>query len=201
MKLYYAPGACSLSTHIVMREAGFSFDIERVDLQSKLTEGGIDFRSLNPHGYIPLLLLDNGDRISEGVAIMLYLADQAPEANLAPSRGTAERYRMIEKLTFIATELHKGFAPLFNARCPEEWKVVVKEILSSRLTQVTADLAGKPFVMGDRFSVADAYLFTVLSWGAYVGVDIGRWPELANYSARIASRPSVQSALKAEGLV
>lgn len=201
MKLYYAAGACSLSPHIVLQEGGFKFEAERVDLGTKKTASGADFREINPKGYIPTLVLDNGERLSEGVAIVLYLADQVPDKKLAPPRGSPERYRMISTLTFIATELHKGFSPLFNPRCPDEWKVVVKENLAARFTQLAVDLGDKPFVMGEQFTIADAYLFTVLSWAGYVGVDMNPWPSLQRYSARVASRPAVLAALKAEGLV
>lgn len=200
MKLYYTPGACSLSPHIVLREGGFKFDIEKVDLQTKRTETGADFRSVNPYGYIPTLVLDNGQRLSEGVAVVLYLADQVPEKKLAPAPAAPERYRMIEVLTFIATELHKGFAPLFNPRCPQEWAAVVKEILGGRLTQLAAELGDRPYLVGDGFTVADAYLFTVLSWCGHVGLDLGKWPALQRYAAQIGARPAVQAALKAEGL-
>lgn len=200
MKLYYTPGACSLSPHIVLREAGLRFEIEKVDLQSKRTQGGADFRAVNPFGYIPTLVLDNGEQLTEGVAIVLYLADQAPEKNLAPAPASPERYRMIQQLTFIATELHKGYAPMFNPKCPEEWRVVLKDILAGRLTQLAANLGNKPYLMGEHFTVADAYLFTVLSWSGFVGIDLGRWPVLQAYSARIAQRPTVQAALQAEGL-
>ncbi|WP_029920978.1 glutathione transferase GstA [Nevskia soli] len=200
MKLYYTPGACSLSPHIVLREGAFKFDIEKVDLQSKRTENGADFRGVNPYGYIPALILDNGERLSEGVAIVLYLADQVPDKKLAPPPASRERYRIIEVLTFIATELHKGFAPLFNPRCPDEWRAVVKEILIARLTQLAGDLGDKPYLVGNEFTVADAYLFTVLSWCGHVGVDLGLWPTLQSYAAHIGARPAVQAALKAEGL-
>jgi glutathione S-transferase len=201
MKLYYTPGACSLSPHIVLREGGFKFDLEKVDLRVKKTEHGADFRQVNPHGYIPALVLDGGERLTEGVAIVLQLADMVPERKLAPAPAAHERYRLIEVLTFIATELHKGFAPLFNPGCPEQWKEIAKETLGRRLTQLAADLGAKPYLVGDGFTVADAYLFTVLSWGAVVGIDIGQWPVLKAYFERIAARPAVQAALKAEGLL
>lgn len=201
MKLYYAPGACSLATHIVLREGGFTFDIEKVDLQSKRTERGTDFRSVNSFGYVPTLVLDSGEQLTEGVAIMLYLADQVPDRKLAPACSSQERYRLIQVLTFIATELHKGFAPLFNPKCPDEWRGVVKEILAARLTQLAANLGDRAYLMGDGFTVADAYLFTVLSWCGHVGVDLGKWPTLQRYAAQIGARPAVQAVLKAEGLV
>lgn len=201
MKLYYSPGACSLSPHIVLREAGFNFDLEKADLQTKKTEKGADFRDVNPNGYVPVVVLDDGQHLTEGLAIVLYLADRVPGKKLAAAYGTTERYQLIEWLNFISTELHKGFAPLFNPKAPEEWKTIVTELLSARLTYVSEKLGQKPYVMGDSFTVADAYLFTVLSWGKWVGVDIGRWPVLVTYSERVAARPAVQAALKAEGLI
>lgn len=201
MKLYYSPGACSLSPHIVLREGGFLFDLVKVDLQTKKTEQGADFREINPNGYVPVLILDDGSKLTEGTAIVQYLADRVADRRLAPACGTTERYRLIEWLSYISTELHKGFAPLFNQKTPEDWRVVVKDLLSGRLTHVEKHLATRAYLMGEDFTVADAYLFTVLSWGKWVGVDIGRWPTLQIYADRIASRPAVQAALKAEGLV
>lgn len=201
MKLYYSPGACSLSPHIVLREMGLTFELEKVDLQSKKTESGSDFRSVNPNGYVPLLALDDGQVLTEGPAIVQYLADRAPEARLAPEAGTMERYRLVEWLNFISTELHKAFAPLFNPKTPEEWKAIVNDLIAARLAYVEKKLGGQVYLMGDNFTVADAYLFTVLSWGKWVGVDIGRWPTLQSYTNRISSRPTVQAALRAEGLI
>lgn len=201
MKLYYSPGACSLSPHIVLREMGLTFELEKVDLQSKKTESGSDFRSVNPNGYVPLLVLDDGQVLTEGPAIVQYLADRAPEARLAPEAGTMERYRLVEWLNFISTELHKAFAPLFNPKTPEEWKAIVNDLIAARLAYVEKKLDGQAYLMGDNFTVADAYLFTVLSWGKWVGVDIGRWPTLQSYTNRISSRPTVQAALRAEGLI
>ena len=201
MKLYYSPGACSLSPHIVLREMGLTFELEKVDLQSKKTESGSDFRSVNPNGYVPLLALDDGQVLTEGPAIVQYLADRAPEARLAPEAGTMERYRLVEWLNFISTELHKAFAPLFNPKTPEEWKAIVNDLIAARLAYVEKKLDGQAYLMGDNFTVADAYLFTVLSWGKWVGVDIGRWTTLQSYTNRISSRPTVQAALRAEGLI
>ena len=201
MKIYYSPGACSLSPHIVSREMGLTFELEKVDLQNKKTESGSDFRSVNPNGYVPLLVLDDGQVLTEGPAIVQHLADRAPEARLAPEAGTMERYRLVEWLNFISTELHKAFAPLFNPKTPEEWKAIVNDLIAARLAYVEKKLGGQAYLMGDNFTVADAYLFTVLSWGKWVGVDIGRWPTLQSYTNRISSRPTVQAALKAEGLI
>lgn len=180
---------------------GLTFELEKVDLQSKKTESGSDFRSVNPNGYVPLLALDDGQVLTEGPAIVQYLADRAPEARLAPEAGTMERYRLVEWLNFISTELHKAFAPLFNPKTPEEWKAIVNDLIAARLAYVEKKLDGQAYLMGDNFTVADAYLFTVLSWGKWVGVDIGRWPTLQSYTNRISSRPTVQAALRAEGLI
>jgi len=200
MKLYYSPGACSLSPHIVLNEGGFSYDTERVDLASGKTETGADYREVNPNGYVPALLLDDGQVLTEGPAIVQYLADRVPEKRLAPPVGTMERYRLMEWLNFISTELHKGFGALFNPQAPEEWKTAVKAQLAQRIGHVSQRLEGKTYIMGDDFTVADAYLFTVLGWGKYVGIDISPWPTLTAYLGRVAARPAVQAALKAEGL-
>jgi glutathione S-transferase len=200
MKLYYSPGACSLSPHIVAREAGFDIALERVDLGKKTTKGGGDFNTVNPKGYVPALQIDGGEILTEGPAIVQYLADQRPESNLAPPAGTLQRYRLQEWLNFISTELHKQFSPLFNPKVAAEYKEMVKERLAGRFDYLVQQLAGKQFLLGDHFTVADAYLFTVLAWTDYVKVDLERWPQLKEYQARIAARPAVQAALKAEGL-
>jgi glutathione S-transferase len=201
MKLYYTPGACSLSPHIVLREAGLDFDLEKVDLAAKKTDTGGDFRAVNPGGYVPLLVLDDGQKLAEGIAIVLHLAGLVPEKQLAPAPGTMAYTRLIEMLAYISTELHKGFAPLFNPAMPDEGKAVVKARLEQRLGETEQKLAGRTWAVGDSFSVADAYLFVVLSWAGYVGIDLKRWPGLAAYSGRIAARPAVLAALKAEGLI
>ena len=200
MKLYYTPGACSLSPHIVLHEAGQSFDIEKVDLGTKKTESGKDFNAINPNGYVPTLQLDDGSILTEGTAIVQYIADKAPQAKLAPANGTLERYRLQEALNFIATELHKGYGPLFSPAYPEEAKKIAKGNIDKRLTKVSERLAKQPFFLGEQFTVADAYLFTVLSWSGHVGVDLSKWPTIQAYQGRVAARPQVQAALKAEGL-
>ncbi len=200
MKLYYSPGACSLSPHIVLREAGFDFSIERVNLRNRQTESGQDFAEINPKGYVPALVLDNGELLTEGPAIVQYLADQAPEKGLLPPVGSLERARVQEWLTFIGTELHKSFSPLFNPAATPEMQEAARAMLSRRLPVAAAALASNPYLVGDRFSVADAYLFVVLGWAPMVKVDLSAWPSLAEFSARIAARPSVQAALEAEGL-
>ena len=201
MKLYYSPGACSLSPHIVLREAGLSFDVEKVDLGSKKTESGKDFNTINPKGYVPALQLDDGSILTEGPAIVQYLADKAPQSKLAPANGTMERYRLQELLGFIGTELHKGFSPLFNPTYPEDAKKIIRDNLAKRFNYLNSFLEKGPFLTGEQFTVADAYLFTVLGWTAFVKIDLGQWPVLKAYHARVAGRPAVQEALKAEGLL
>jgi glutathione S-transferase len=201
MKLYYSPGACSLSPHIVLREGGFDFKLERVDLQTGRTEAGADYKTINQNGYVPALQLDEGQVLTEGPAIVQYLADRVPEKRLAPAAGSFERYRLMEWLNFISTELHKGFGALFNPKLPDEAKAVLKAQLESRLEYVNQRLAGTTFAMGETFTVVDAYLFTVLGWGQYVGIDLAPWPALTAYQGRVAARSAVQAALATEGLI
>ena len=201
MKLYYSPGACSLSPHIIACEAELPIELIKVDLESKLTETGEDFRQLNPNGYVPLLILDDGNRLTEGPAIVQYLADQAPGKKLIPPAGTFERYQLQQWLNFISTEIHKSFSPLFNPVAPEAAKELATTILMTRLETVAELLSSQPFLLGDNFSVADAYLFVTLSWGQYVNIDISRWPALARYANRISERPAVQKAMKEESLI
>ncbi len=198
MKLFYAPGACSLSPHIALREAGLKFDLVKVDLKTKALDSGGDFNAVNPKGYVPVLQLDDGQYLSEGPAIVQYIADQKPESGLAPKAGTLARYRLQEWLTFINSELHKGFSTLFNAAMPDEAKALAREVLSRRLGYVAEQLKGKSFLMGDQFTVADGYLYTVLGWCGFVGLPLDGWPALVDYSARVKARPSVQEALAAE---
>jgi glutathione S-transferase len=201
MKLYYSPGACSLSPHIVLREAGYKFDAEQVDLGTKKTKSGDDYTKINPKGYVPALQLDNGELLTEGVAIANYLADQKPESNLLPKNGGMERYRAQEWLTFISSEIHKTFGPLFNPKTPDAFKTMALERLGQRFDYLNKQLEGKKFLMGDQFSAADAYLFTVASWAPHLKVDLAKWPAVKAYVDRIAARPAVQAALKAEGLI
>lgn len=201
MKLYHKPGACSLSPHIVLREAGLAFELERVDLASKKTGSGGDYLGVNPKGYVPALALDDGQLLTEGPAIVQYLADLAPEKHLAPPAGTMARVRLQEWLNFIATELHKGFSPLYNPQAPEEWKAVARKLLAKRIALVAERLTGRDYLMGDDFTVADAYLFTVLNWAGFAQVDLSPWPVLGAYQARVAARPAVRAALQAEGLI
>ncbi|AYH43287.1 glutathione transferase GstA [Azoarcus sp. DN11] len=201
MKLFLKPGACSLSPHIVLEEAGLKYETETVDLQTKVTGSGQDYTKTNPKGYVPALLLDNGELLTEGPAIVQYLADQVPEKKLAPPNGTPERYRLQSWLTFIGTELHKTFSPFFNPATPDAWKTICRANLDRRLGYIAEQLTGKDYLLGADFSVADAYLFTVLGWAKYIDIDLAKWPALAAYQARVAARPSVTAAMKAEGLL
>ncbi|MDO9267535.1 MAG: glutathione transferase GstA [Methylobacter sp.] len=201
MKLYYSKGACSLSPHIVACEAELPIELIEVDLQSKRTKAGDDFRLINPNGYVPVLILGDGNKLMEGPAIVQYLADQAPEKELAPPAGTLERYQLQQWLNFISTEIHKGgFGPLFNSATPDAAKKMAIATLTSRLETVAEHLSKHAFLLGEHFTVADAYLIVMLGWGAYVDVDISRWPVLADYAAKISARPAVQKAMKEEGL-
>jgi glutathione S-transferase len=200
MKLYYSPGACSLSPHIVLRESGLAFTPVLASTKTHKLADGTDYYTINPKGYVPLLELDNGERLTEGPAIVQYIADQVPDKQLAPPAGTMARYRLMEWLNFVTAELHKGFSPLFNAAVPEESKAISRAKLGDRLKWVDSQLEGKHYLMGDRFTVADAYLFVVAGWGKHVGVDISGLPNLGAFMARMAARPAVQEALKAEGL-
>jgi glutathione S-transferase len=201
MKLYYSPGACSLSPHIALLEAGIAFQPVLASTKTHQLQDGTDYYGINPLGYVPLLELDDGTLLREGPAIVQYIADQAPTKNLAPASGTLQRYRLQEWLTFIGTEVHKGFSPLFNPATPEEYKAMTKEKLLSRLQWVDGQLASKQYLMGEHFTVADGYLFTVTNWAGRVGVDISGLTHLNAYRERIASRPAVQQAMKAEGLL
>jgi glutathione S-transferase len=201
MKLYYSPGACSLSPHIVLLEAGLNFTAEKVDLKSKKTASGADFTSVNSKGAVPALIMDDGKLLTEGVAIVQYIADQKPESGLAPANGTLERYRLIELLNYISSEIHKGYSPLWNPAITADAKAAALATLDKKFTFLTAQLGDKPYLLGDTFTVADAYLFTVLSWSSHVGVDLGKWHVLTAYLARVGHRPKVQEALKAEGLI
>ena len=201
MKLYYSPGACSLSPHIIACEAELPLELVKVDLESKRTEPGDDFRQLNPNGYVPVLVLDDGNKLTEGPAIVQYLADLAPDKKLVPPAGTFERYKLQQWLNFISTEIHKSFSPLFNPVAPEAVKQMAIDNLITRLETPAEQLSSQAFLLGDNFSVADAYLFVMLSWGQYVNVDISRWPALARYADKISERPAVQKAMKEEGLI
>jgi glutathione S-transferase len=198
MKLYVSHGSCALSPHIVLREAGLAFEAVPVNLSTHQLKDGTDYRTINPKGYVPLLELDTGERLAEGPAIIQYIADMAPTKSLAPANGTLARYRLQEWLNFISTEVHKAFSPLFNAAVPEEAKAIYRDKLIKRLTWVDQQLEGKPFLMGEHFSVADPYLFTVTGWARHVGVDITHLANLQAYLARMKERPAVKDAMQAE---
>lgn len=201
MKLYYSPGACSLSPHIALREAGLAFEPVLASTKSHKLQDGTDYYGINPLGYVPLLELDDGTRLREGPAIVQYIADQAPTKNLAPANGTLARYRLQEWLTFIGTELHKGFSPLFNPATPEEYKTIARSKLGERLKWVDGELSGKQYLTGDHFSVADGYLFVVTNWAKPQNIDLSGYPNLTAWRERVAARPAVQEAMKAEGLL
>ena len=202
MKLYYYPGACSLAPHIVACEAKLPIELVKVDLQTKRTETGEDFLLINPNGYVPVLMLDDGKKLLEAPVIVQYLANQTQDTKLVPVAGTFEYYQLQQWLNFIATEIHKGgFAPLFNSATPEAAKQMAIAALILRLETASEQLSNQEFLLGEHFTVADAYLFVTLGWGAYVDFDISRWPVLVDYAAKIAARPAVQKAMKEEGLV
>jgi glutathione S-transferase len=201
MKLYFAPGACSLSPHIVSRELGIPVELKKVNTKDKTIEGGGDYWKVNPRGYVPALELDNGQILTEGPAIVQYLADQKPEAGLAPKPGTFERYRLQEWLNFLTSEVHKQFSPLFKPNTPDEYKKITKENIATRFDWLDKQLAGKDYLMGKQFTVADAYLFVLLNWTKFQNIDLAKWPNLAAFQQRVGARPKVQEALQAEGLL
>ncbi len=201
MKLYYSPGACSLAPHIAMHEAGLAFEAIPAPTKTHKLPDGTDFYSINPLGYVPYLTLDDSRSLHESAAIVQYIADLVPEKNLAPANGTFERYKMQEWLTFIGTELHKNFSPLFVPGTPAETKSAAQTTLHKRLAWVESELAGKHYLLGDTFSVADGYMFTVTNWAAYIKLDLSAYTHLLAYRARVAARPAVVAAMKAEGLI
>jgi len=201
MKLFYTPGACSLSPHIALLEAGLPFTLSKVDLKNKKLESGEDFNGINAKGYVPALQFDDGQVLTEGSAIVQYIADLKPAAGLAPAAGTVERYRLQEWLNFITAELHKPMGSMFNPAQAPEWKESVKATLSKRLDWLSKQLEGKQYLLGDKFSIADGYLFTILNWAGMVKFDLAPWPVIQQYAARVGQRPKVVEALKAEGLL
>jgi glutathione S-transferase len=198
MKLYISPGTCSMASNIALHEAGIQFEVSKVDKRTKRVDG-VDFLTINPKGYVPALLLDNGQLLTENVVVLQYIADLNPAAKLAPAAGTMERYRLQEWLSFINSELHKSFTPLFSSEATEDMKTYARNYLAKRLAYVVTALGDKKYLLGDQFTVADAYLFTVLGWGSHVGVDIG--PQLKSYVDRVRARPHVIEAMTAEGLI
>jgi len=201
MKLYYSPGACSLSPHIALREAGLAFEPVLASTKSHKLQDGTDYYGINPLGYVPMLELDDGTRLREGPAIVQYIADLAPTKNLAPASGTLSRYRLQEWLTFIGTEIHKSYSPMFNPGMPEEAKAIFRTKLQSRYEWLNGELEGKDYLMGEHFTVADGYLFTVTNWTKPTGVDISPYANVQAWHARVAARPAVQEAMKTEGLL
>jgi glutathione S-transferase len=201
MKLYYSPGACSLSPHIVLRELGLPYEPVLASTKTHKLVDGTDYYTINPKGYVPLLELDDGQRLTEGPAIVQYLADQKPASGLIAAPGSMARYRQMEWLNFVSSELHKSYSPLFNAAMPEEGKAVFRERLRGRYKYLNQQLEGKSYLMGDTFTVPDAYLFTVTNWAPRVGVDLAEMPNVQAFVARVAARPAVQEAMKTEGLL
>jgi len=201
MKFYYSPAACSLAAHIVLHETGLAHEAIQSSTQTKKLQDGSDFYRINPLGYVPFLVLDDGQTLREVSAILQYLAAQAPEKNLAPAWGSMEHWRLLEWLSFISSELHKNFGPLFNPATPEEAKPAVRQRVLDRLQWVEGEIGSKPYLLGEQFSIADAYLFTVTNWAQFVGVDIAHLAQIQAYRERILARASVQAAMKAEGLL
>ncbi len=201
MKLFIWPGACSLSPHIVSREAGIELQLAELDRGERKTADGTVLSTVNPKNQVPVLELDDGQRLTEGPVIVQYLADQKPGSGLLPPPGTIERYRVQEWLNFVTSELHKTFGPLFRPTTPDDYKKISRDYLGQRFDWIDQHLAGKQYLMGDKFTVADAYLFTVLRWSPRVGIELGRWPNIAAYLDRVAARPKVQEAMQAEGLL
>jgi glutathione S-transferase len=201
MKLYYAPGACSLSPHIALIEAGMPYDLVKVNTKTKQFDGGGDFLAVNAKGYVPVLELDDGQRLTEGPAIVQYVADRKPESGLAPKAGTLERVRVQEWLNFVTSEIHKTFSPLFGADTPEDYKEIARKKLRARFDWLSKELKDREFLVGNHYSVADGYLFVVLGWTDHVGMKLADWPVLKAWHSRIAQRPAVQQALKEEGLI
>ena len=201
MKLYYTPGVCSLSPHICLREADLPFELIKVDIKQHTLDDGRDYLDINPNGYVPMLELDSGDRLSEGPAIVQYIADLKPAARLAPPAGTLARAKLQSWLNFLSTEIHKGYSPMFNPAATAEFRTWQRERLVQRYGWIQKQLSGRQYLMGERFTVADAYLFTTLCWLGYVNLDLAQWPGLSGYYERIASRPRVREAMRVEGLI
>jgi glutathione S-transferase len=200
MKLYFAPGACSLAPHIALREAALEFDLEQVDLRAKQTKSGVDYRTINPKGGVPALGLDDGKVLTEGAVILQYIADRKPASQLAPAAGTIERYREQEWLNWIATELHKGISPFFNPKATDEWKGYLRERLAFQFGFLNDHMV-KPFLMGAGYTVADSYLYTILRWTKLHNIELTNWPDIPAFMARVEARPATQAALKTEGLL
>jgi glutathione S-transferase len=201
MKLYYAPGACSLAVNIALHEAGIAFDLERVDNKTKVTKSGENFWDVNPKGVVPVLTLDSGETLTEVVALLQYVSDQKPGAGLMPKAGTMDYYRALEWLSFIGTELHKQFTPLFKEGTPGDYRMIAKQNVMNAFKHIDEHLAGRQWLAGDRYSIADIYLFVVSNWGRFQEIDVAQWPNLNDLRTRIRARPKVEEAMKAEGLI
>ncbi len=201
MKLYFTPGACSLAPHIALRELGISCELQKVDLATHRTDTGEDYYTINPKGYVPAITLDNGELLTEVAVVLQYLADQKPASGLSPRSGTMDHYRLIEWLNFITSEIHKQFGPMFNPKITPEWKQNQMNALGRRFDYLSTHLNNRNFLLGDSFTIADAYLFTVLSWSGYLNMDLGKWPRIKDYIARVAARPAVKEAMREEGLI
>ncbi len=202
MKLFYFPGACSMSVHIALNEVGATYELEKVDLMNKTLESGGSFLDINPKGYVPCLQLDNGEYLTEVGAILQYLADNNPNANLLPPVGDPQRYRVVEFISYISGELHKNFTPLFNPETTDEGRAAALDIVGKRLTLLNDQLGeGGPFLIGEQFTIADAYLTTVLGWAQFVKMDLSPWPNLGAYAGAAMGRPAVQATLKEEGMM
>jgi glutathione S-transferase len=201
MKLYYAPGACSLAVNIALHEAGIAFDLERVDNKTKVTKSGENFWDVNPKGVVPVLTLDSGETLTEVVALLQYVSDQKPGAGLMPKAGTMDYYRALEWLSFIGTELHKQFTPLFKEGTPGDYRMIAKQNVMNAFKHIDEHLAGRQWMAGDRYSIADIYLFVVSNWSRFQEIDVTQWPNLNDLRTRIRARPKVEEAMKAEGLI
>ncbi len=203
MKLHYKPGACSLASHIILNELGISFELDKADTDAGKTEAGEDFRKISPNGYVPALVTDHGEIITENPAVLQYLADQSPDAGLAPPNGTLERSRLQETLNFVSSELHNSFGPFFSGTVlDDDARQQAEAVVGSRVAHIERSLAdGRAFLLGDTFTVADAYAFVVLNWAGFVGVSLDAWPKTQAYVAHIAARPASIKAMVAEGLI
>ncbi|MDV4169396.1 glutathione transferase GstA [Rhodovulum sp. FJ3] len=202
MKLFYKPGACSLASHIVLHEIGKAFEIEAVDTSEGKTAGGADFLAINPKGYVPALQMDDGGVLTEGPAILQFLSDTAPQAGLAPEAGNLSRAKVLEHLTYVASELHKSFGPLFRSASTDEQKDAARDLVGKKFDHIESLLSdGRDFLVDGAFSIADAHLFTISNWANFTGIDLANWPNLAAYVNRIAARPGTQAAMRAEGLI
>ena len=200
MKLFYAPGACSMAVHIALNEVGLQYELEKVDLATKKTESGINYLEVNANGYVPALQLDNGENLTEVSALLQYIADNNPDKKLLPPVGDASRYRVLEIMNFVSAELHKNFSPLFNPASTDDIKASTLELIGKRFSYIDKHLTNRQYLTGDQFTIADAYLTTVLGWTTFLQMDLSPWPNVASYMGKVMSRPSVQATLKAEGL-